>query len=203
MIILVRHGETAGNASRVIQFPDTPLSARGIAQAKRLGPRLADLGVAQMLVSDYDRAQMTAAPAADLAGASIELDPLLRERHLGELRGRAYSDLGFDPFAADYEPPGGESWEAFRARVAQAWERIQARAQELEGNLAVVTHGLVCHVLADTHLGLAPHQRWEGGFKNTSVSLVEAVTPHRVTLLNCIAHLDGATAHDDRTVSGL
>ena len=28
MILLVRHGETAGNASRVIQFPDTPLSER-------------------------------------------------------------------------------------------------------------------------------------------------------------------------------
>jgi len=203
MIILVRHGETSGNASRVIQFPETALSERGLSQAERLGPRLAELGVAHILVSDYERAQMTAAPARRLSGATLELDPLLRERNLGDLRGRAYNDLGFDPFAEGYEPPGGESWETFRARVARAWARVQEQAQALEGNLAVVTHGLVCHVLAETHLELASDQSWEGGFRNTSVSLVEAAAPHRVRLLNCIAHLDDATAHDDQTVSGL
>jgi probable phosphoglycerate mutase len=191
VIILVRHGETDGNASRVIQFPETPLSERGISQALQLGPRLAELGVAHILVSDYERAQMTAAPAARLSGASLELDPLLRERNLGDLRGRAYSDLGFDPFVQGYEPPGGESWETFRARVARAWQRIQSAAGSLDGNLAVVTHGLVCHVLADTHLALGPDMSFEGGFRNTSVSLVEATAPHRVTLMNCTAHLAG------------
>ena len=202
MIILIRHGETAGNASRVIQVPETPLSARGIAQADRLADRVRELAVQKILVSDYQRAQMTAAPLARASGAPLELEPLLRERHLGELRGRAYADLGFDPFAPDYVPPGGESWAAFRARVACAWERVLAMRAELEGNLVVVTHGLVCHVLADSHLGLEPEQTWEGGFRNTSVSLVEAEAPHRVRLLNCTAHLDLATAHDERTRSG-
>src|SRR5204862_339828 len=32
-IFLVRHGETTGNASRVVQHPDNPLSPRGLAQA--------------------------------------------------------------------------------------------------------------------------------------------------------------------------
>jgi probable phosphoglycerate mutase len=194
VIILVRHGETDGNASRVIQFPETPLSDRGLSQAERLGPRLAELGVEKILVSDYQRAQMTAAPAARLCAAPLELDLLLRERNLGDLRGRAYSDLGFDPFEAGYQPPGGESWETFRARVAQAWQRVGAVSETLAGNLAVVTHGLVCHVLADTHLTLTPDMSWEGGFRNTSVSLVEAEAPFRVTLLNCTAHLAGASA---------
>ena len=35
MIFLIRHGETLGNASRTVQLPDNPLSARGIAQAAK------------------------------------------------------------------------------------------------------------------------------------------------------------------------
>ena len=30
-IFLIRHGETAANAARIVQTPDTPLSERGIA----------------------------------------------------------------------------------------------------------------------------------------------------------------------------
>jgi len=29
-LILIRHGETALNASRTLQFPDTPLGERGL-----------------------------------------------------------------------------------------------------------------------------------------------------------------------------
>ena len=60
------------------------------------------------------------------------------------------------------------------SRVARAWERATALASSLEGHLAVVTHGLVCHVLADTHLSIGPEMSFEGGFRNTSVSIVEA-----------------------------
>jgi len=189
VILLIRHGETEGNTSRVIQFPETPLSERGMAQAERLAVRLGELSVAKILVSDYERAKMTAEPVARTSGASLHLSPLLRERNFGELRGRAYADLDFDPFAGGYQPPGGESWETFRERVAAAWARIQSVAATTDGNLAVVTHGLVCHVLAETHLTLAPEMEWEGGFRNTSVSLIESQAPHRVSLLNCAAHL--------------
>jgi len=40
-LFLIRHGETVGNASRTVQQPDSPLSARGLAQADRLARRLA------------------------------------------------------------------------------------------------------------------------------------------------------------------
>ena len=47
-------------------------------------------------------------------------------------------------FAPDLEPPGGESWATFHARVDRAWEAILAADARTEGDLAVVTHGLVC-----------------------------------------------------------
>ena len=116
----MRHGETASNAARILQTPDIPLSERGLAQAERLAERLAGLGVAAILTSDYARARMTAERVRAATGAPLEEWPELRERNFGALRGRAYAELGFDPFAPDYAPPEGESWPAFHARDRRA-----------------------------------------------------------------------------------
>ena len=194
MIFLIRHGETAGNAARVVQFPDIPLSARGLAQAERLAQRLAREGIAQILSSDMVRARQTAECVQRVTGAPLAFEPLLHERNFGDIRGTAYVDLGFDMFAPDYAPPNGETWSVFHARVDRAWERVQALAAVTSGNLAVVTHGLVCRSLASRHLGLPQGvvvpERWE----NASVTVVECPAPWRVTLLNCVAHLDDLDA---------
>ena len=202
-IFLIRHGETEGNAARIVQLPDAALSPRGIAQAERLAHRLAGEGIALILASDLQRAVTTAEHVHRATAAPIAFDPLLQERHFGDLRGTPYAELGFDLFAPDLEPPGGESWSIFHARVDRAWEAIQARAAEVDGPLAVVTHGLVCRSLAARHVTLpedtiAP-ERWE----NTSVTILDGPTPWRVRLLNCTTHLDGiagATSADSTAV---
>ena len=189
-IILIRHGETAGNATRVLQFPDIPLTTRGQEQAARLGSRLAREGIAGILSSDMTRAAMTAEHVARATGRPITFDPLLHERNFGDIRGRAYDTLGFDPFGPDYAPPNGESWEVFHARVDRAWQRVRDVAAATPGHLAVVTHGLVCRSIASRHVsltdGLVVPERWE----NTSVTIVDAREPWLVRLLNCCAHLD-------------
>jgi len=190
VIFLIRHGETVGNASRIVQLPDSPLSPRGLAQAERLARRLAAEGVARIVSSDFARAVTTAQALQHATGAPLSYEPLLEERNFGDLRGRAYADLGFDMFEPDYAPPNGESWPVFHARVDRAWERVQELAAVTDGNLAVVTHGLVCRSLAGRHLilpdGETAPERWE----NTSVTIVECPAPWRVRRLNCIAHLD-------------
>lgn len=201
-IVLVRHGETPGNAARVIQRPDTPLSPRGVAQAERLADRLAAWAVSTILSSDYARARMTAATLQAATGVALELDPDLRERNFGDLRGIAYADLDVDPFAPGYVPPRGESWDDLHARVDRVWARVTATAGRERGDVVVVTHGLVCHSLVARHLALDADAA-EGGFGNTSVTVVESEPPWRVRLLNCTAHLDTDTAHDTRTRSGL
>jgi broad specificity phosphatase PhoE len=192
VIFLIRHGETVGNAARIVQLPDSPLSPRGVAQAERLARRLAPLGIARILSSDLARARTTAEVLHGVTGVPITFEPLLHERNFGDIRGIAHVDLGFDMFAPDYAPPNGETWPVFHARVDRAWERVQALAPATSGNLAVVTHGLVCRSLASRHLGLPEGvvvpERWE----NTSLTIVECPAPWRVTLLNCVAHLDDA-----------
>jgi broad specificity phosphatase PhoE len=193
-IFLIRHGETVGNATRVVQHPDNPLSARGLAQAERLAQRLADGGIAHILSSDFARAAATAEALRRVLGVPLTWEPLLQERSFGDIRGTAYADLGFDMFAPDYAPPNGETWGMFHRRVDQAWARVQALAAATRGNLAVVTHGLVCRSLAERHLVLAASDvvplRWE----NTSLTICEGPGPWRVGLLNCVAHLDDLDA---------
>src|SRR5262245_16643661 len=147
-IYLIRHGETVGNAARIVQRPDSPLSPRGIAQAERLARSLAAEGISRIVSSDLMRATMTAAPLQRATGAPLMLDALLQERNFGDLRGTAYADLSVDIFAPDYEPPNGESWEIFHQRVDRAWALIREAAIGSRGHVAVVTHGLVCRSLA-------------------------------------------------------
>ncbi len=189
-IYVVRHGETDLNAARIIQRPTTPLSARGRRQAEQLAVRLAPLGIAAVLTSDLARAVETAGAIVARSGAPLTVDPLLRERDFGDIRGTPYADLGLDPFALDYHPPNGESWDDFHRRVADAWALVQRTAAATAGNLAVVTHGLVCRDLAERHLVLPTGATAPGIWGNTALTEIEHTAPWTVRLLACTAHLD-------------
>ena len=67
-ILLVRHGETDGNAARILQRADVPLNERGMRQAERLAQRLSAHGFVRIVCSDLLRARMTAAPLAARSG---------------------------------------------------------------------------------------------------------------------------------------
>lgn len=193
-IFLIRHGETVGNATRVVQHPDNPLSPRGLAQAERLARRLAGRGIAHIVASDFARAAATADALHRVLGVPLTFEPLLQERSFGDLRGTPYTELGVDMFAPGYAPPNGETWEVFHRRVDQAWARVQALAATANGHLAVVTHGLVCRSLAERHLVLASGEVVPLKWENTSLTVCEGPAPWRVGLLNCVAHLDDLDA---------
>ncbi|PYM16604.1 MAG: histidine phosphatase family protein, partial [Candidatus Rokuibacteriota bacterium] len=88
MIYLIRHGETTGNASRVVQLPGDSLSPRGVEQAERLADRLERAGVAHIVSSDFARAATTAECLRRTTSAPLSFEPLLQERNFGDLRGR-------------------------------------------------------------------------------------------------------------------
>jgi len=189
-IVLVRHGETEGNVSRVLQVAETPLNARGLRQAERLAERLHDSGISHIVCSDLPRAMMTAAPIAARLGLALELTPLLQERNFGDLRGTPYAQLDGNPFAPDVRPPNGESWDMFHARVAEAFAFIAAaRAKLTAGHLLVVTHGLVCRAILTRHVAWTESDPPPERFYNTSVSILEPIAPYTALLTNCYKHL--------------
>jgi broad specificity phosphatase PhoE len=195
-ILLVRHGETDGNAARILQRPEVPLNERGMRQAEQLAQRLFSDGFVHLLCSDLLRARMTAAPLAARSGIEIEESPLLQERNFGDLRGMPYAALAEDPFGPDVAPPNGEDWPAFHARVADAFAFVVRRRRSLNGNLVVITHGLVCRAVVQRHAavpeGIAVPER----FDNTSITVLHEVAPHAVSLLNCTKHLTTSSELD-------
>ncbi len=188
-ILLVRHGETDGNAARILQRPEVPLNERGIRQAQRLARRLLAQGFVHILCSDLLRARMTAAPLAAGSAIAIDESPLLQERNFGDLRGVPYAALAESPFGPDFAPPNGEDWPAFHARVADAFALIVDKRRRVNGTLVVITHALVCRALVERHAqlpeGIAAPER----FDNTGVTVLHADAPHSVSLINCTRHL--------------
>jgi len=188
-ILVVRHGETDGNAARILQRPDVPLNERGVRQAEQLARRLFAHGFAHIVCSDLLRARMTAAPIAACSGITIEENPLLQERNFGDLRGMPYAELPEDPFGPDFAPPNGEDWPTFHARVADAFAFISSRRRNVDGALVVVTHGLVCRALVERHAllpaGVVAPERYD----NASVTVLHEDAPHRASLVNCTQHL--------------
>ena len=195
-ILLVRHGETDGNAARILQRPDVPLNERGLRQAEQLARRLFVLGFAGILCSDLLRARMTAAPLAARSGIAIEESPLLQERNFGDLRGLPYAALTENPFSSDFLPPNGEDWPTFHARVADAFALIVNRRRSVNGTLVVVTHGLVCRALVERHALLPEGAVVPERFDNTSITEIHEDAPHRVSLLNCTRHLTTSLDRD-------
>ena len=194
-LLVIRHGETALNRDRVMQPADTPLSDRGKEQVLRLAQRLSTEGITRILASDLPRAAMTAQALSDETGVGVEFESLLQERNFGRLRGQRFIDLetrDIDPFAENYEPEEGETWQEFDQRVTHAWSRIQS-ALPSDGILAVVTHGLVCAALLRNHLDAQAHVTDSGRlypFRNASFTRIQSSSPWRVELLNCAEHLE-------------
>jgi 2,3-bisphosphoglycerate-dependent phosphoglycerate mutase len=174
-----------------VQRPDVGLSTRGVEQARRLAARLANRRIGAILSSDLRRAVMTAETLREHITAPLTLDPGLRERDYGDVRGTRYADLTTDIFGPDYAPPNGETWSAFHARVAEAWTSVRDVAGRTVGDVVVVTHGLVCHAIATRHLELPPGTPVSMAWSHTSVTDIDGPSYRFARLVDCSAHLVG------------
>lgn len=154
--IFIRHGETDWNRQHRFQGQiDVPLNANGLAQASRLGQRLAQAPADVLLSSDLERARQTAAPLAHAWGLAVQPEPGVREQAFGVLEGLDFPTIQREHpqlwaqwirHRADYAlPGGGESQRAFFARITTAVQALAAR--HAGQRVAVVTHGGVLDML--------------------------------------------------------
>ena len=171
-IFLIRHGQTNGNRDRIVQVPETPLSDLGQQQAIQLAASFKHIAIDAIICSDHLRTQQTAYPLKNAGQPTFSLQPLLRERDFGDLRGRAYDDIGADIFEDGYSPPNGESQQQFLERVSLAWECILDTYQQSQGNLVVMTHGLVLRELIRQHLKVDNSTLPLSDFQNTCITEV-------------------------------
>lgn len=152
-LLCVRHGESTWNAQRLWQgWADPPLSPLGEEQAREAAPRLAHVEFAAVFSSDLVRARQTAAILAP--DREVFVEPLLRERDVGDWSGRTTSAIEAQ-WPGQIEawrtgripsPPGGEDNSEFTDRVVAGAERV-ARHVGDRGPALVVVHGGVVRAL--------------------------------------------------------
>lgn len=152
-VLLVRHGESAP-ARPDRPFPlvggqgDPELAPQGREHAERVAQRLADAGLDAIYVTTLRRTVQTAAPLAARLGLTPQVEPDLREVHLGEWEGGLFRQkvAANDPVIHRMHAeqrwdviPGAESAEALSTRVRGAIERLALAHPDQR--IAVFTHG--------------------------------------------------------------
>lgn len=174
-IILVRHGETAGQSSiRYYGVTDVPLSEIGREQIRAARERIRGEPIDAVWASTLCRSWESAAILAP--GRSIHLASEFREIDFGDWEGLTADEIArADPEGharwqeegLDFTFPGGESRADFRARVARGLDRV--RASGAESILVAVHKGVVRTLLEEvTGYTLAPDQPALGGVVQAS-----------------------------------
>jgi probable phosphoglycerate mutase len=160
-IYLIRHGETEWNAAGRFQGRlDSPLTDKGLAQARGCGRAIAQIGVRpnRFLSSPLGRTRETAhAIAACAELPNVEFDARLAEVSLGSWDGLTMVDIdhqwpglldGSTPFDWFFRSPDGETFEAARAR-------IESFLEELAGIAVIVSHGLIGRIIRGVYANLS------------------------------------------------
>lgn len=134
----LRHGQTQWNVDKIVQGQfDSPLNDVGRAQAAAAAEVLQAEPIARIISSPLSRCRHTAEAVAAKNGLEITYDDGLMECHLGDHQCHPYGDWAPDYWAGKYQPPNGESFQEFSARV---WGAMQ-RAISLGPNTLIVAHG--------------------------------------------------------------
>jgi len=177
VLILVRHGESAGNADGLLLGRiDSPLTARGLEQARSLADTVA--GADRLISSPLSRARDTAeALGMDLP---VEIDERWVEVDYGEYDGQKLTDIPAEVWRRwrsdpDFVPPGGESLASAGSRVREACEELFADpggAARGDGIVVVVSHVSPIKAAACWSLGMGDEGAWRLYLANASATRI-------------------------------
>ena len=155
-ILLARHATTADVGRRLSGRAPIPLSPDGLAEAKRLAERLANVPLAAIHTSPLARAAQTAQAVAAQTGAPVIQATALNEIDFGGWTGRTFAELAGDPewdrwnrTRAAAQPPGGETMAAAAARAVAHIQGIRA-----DGPVLCVTHCDIIRAVVARYLGM-------------------------------------------------
>jgi len=152
-ILLVRHGESEGNAQERMQGrSDFPLTARGRDQAQRLSAFLEVHGVVweRLYASPLGRAWGTAEILAGDRAGTPHVEPALREIDAGALEGLTFEDIAarFPSYAArkvnelgDFSEFGGEGHDSVQARAKALYRKLETEHRASSDRIVLVGHG--------------------------------------------------------------
>jgi phosphoserine phosphatase len=181
-IIITRHGETEWNVSGYCQGTyDSPLTANGQDQAKKLADRLLGEKIVAIYSSPLGRAKATAQVIADRFNLPVTPCQEFQEISFGEWEGKAWEELrniypeGFvewEQAPHTYRFPGGENMEEVLVRAkAKLAELVIKHKGE---TICIVSHGITVKVLVTSMLDYTLADWLETPWQhNTAVNIFE------------------------------
>lgn len=185
-VYFVRHGQSVDNESPVFQTVDSPLSEKGIAQAKSIAERLSTIEFGTLISSPVQRAKETADYISEKTKKEIVFSDLFVERiKPDEIAGKPWTDEEASKVWRAWEKtlytPGlrvsnGENYDDTLKRVDQALKFLESRP---ESTLAVVTHGyflraIVIRILLGDNLTGPIMKRFQerASIENTAITVL-------------------------------
>ena len=165
---IVRHAdkEPGDFYNPALRHQDNPISAKGIAEARKLSLYFSDKPVAKIYISQYVRTGQTAEPAAQMLKLSPIADRRLNEIDNGVLEGLSDEEIGrkfpdvwnaFRERNRDFRFPQGESGEAARGRIESFMKEKLGDREDI----LVVSHEGLIRLWMCSILGLPVYRRWE------------------------------------------
>jgi len=180
-LLIVRHPETVANVTgRLVGRGDSPFTAEGQLQARRLPAKLAAFAPDEVWTSPLHRARIVAEKAAALAAVPLRIDDRLLELDFGDAEGMTFDELTAAGMPFNYrsaeEPvaPGGESRGSIERRVAEIADELTSR----DGRFVVVAHGGVVRAMLVRVLGLSHTDVWAFHVHNAQLATVRVVDRH-------------------------
>lgn len=196
--VLVRHGETNWNREGRYQGQiDTPLSAFGLEQGRKVAAALKEVPIDICYASPLSRSYDTAAMCAEPHNLSIIKDERLLEINHGEWEGLLSAEVQerYPQLAAQWrqtvvgvQMPGGENMEDVRARSMEAFREYAAKH---EGQtVLVVAHDAVNKAIICDILDIGLSKFWQVKQDNTCINVFEYQDGKwRLVLMNSTTHL--------------
>ncbi len=177
MLILVRHGESTGNADGLlVGRTDAALTERGLHQARSLAEVVS--GATRVVSSPLSRARATAEALG--TGLPVEVDERWIELDYGEYEGRSPGSVPAEVWRrwrADpgFRPPGGETLLEAGDRVRSACEELFGPGGDGEGGggpVVVVSHVSPIKAAVCWALGLGDEVAWRLYLATASVTRI-------------------------------
>lgn len=156
IIYFVRHGESQANVERVFAGSryDSPLTERGLEQAKRTAEKVRALPIETIISSPLKRAKQTAECIAEEIGfkGAIQTEPLLRERDFGVATRHPYGS----PIEKQIDAGTVEGLETIDELAVRAKQLVDWFKTVPGDHILVVGHGTVEAMVYAAYTG-RPH----------------------------------------------
>jgi broad specificity phosphatase PhoE len=180
-LLIVRHPETTANVEgRFVGQAESPYTAEGRKQARRLPHKIAQFAPELVWSSPLLRALVVARRAALLASVELRVDKRLLELDFGQAHALTWEEIAEAgiPFnyrsAEDPVAPGGESRNQLSARVGAVVDEAIA----FGGRHAMVCHAGVMRAVLQHTLNLTGDQLWMFAIHNAQLTHVRVIDGH-------------------------